>query len=97
MISPFVVFSQQKTSIQPLPIQESLSSLNNIKPEVNAEYEKALKEYEALIKKYPDKKELYYNLGNLNYLSGDMEYALKNYQARGMNVFKREILHRNII
>ena len=80
MIAPFTVFSQKKIAIQPLPAQKSSSSLNNNKPEVNAEYEKALKEYEVLIKKYPDKKELYYNLGNLNYLSGDAESALKNYR-----------------
>ena len=79
MIAPFTVFSQKKIAIEPLPAQKSLSSLNNNKSEINAEYEKALKEYEALIKKYPDKKELYYNLGNLNYLSGDAESALKNY------------------
>ena len=80
MIAPFTVFSQKKTAIQPFPAQKSLSSLNNNKPGINKEYEKALKEYEALLKKYPDKKELYYNLGNLNYLSGDTESALKNYQ-----------------
>ena len=79
IVAPFIVFSQKQTSNQPLPAQKSLSSLNNNKPEVNAEYEKALKEYEALLKKYPDKKELYYNLGNLNFINGDTESALKNY------------------
>ena len=33
----------------------------------------------------------------LHTCSLDNQHALKNYQARGMNVFKREILHRNII
>ena len=33
----------------------------------------------------------------LHTCSLDHEFALKNYQARGMNVFKREILHRNLI
>ena len=56
MIAPFTVFSQKKIAIQPLPAQKSLSSLNNIKSEVNAEYEKALKEYEVLIKNIRTKK-----------------------------------------
>jgi len=51
MIAPFTVFSQKKIAIQPLPAQKSLSSLNNNKPEVNAEYEKALKEYDLTNKK----------------------------------------------
>ena len=33
----------------------------------------------------------------LHTCSLDNQHALKNYQARGMNVFKREILHRNLI
>ena len=93
MIAPFTVFSQKKIAIQPLPAQESSSSLNNNKPEVNAEYEKALKEYEALIKKYPDKKELYYNLGNLNYLNRDAESALKNYRNSLIDSDSQEKAH----
>ena len=56
LISPVIIFSQKQTSIQPLPAQKSLPLLNNNKPEINTEYEKALKEYELLLKKYPDKK-----------------------------------------
>ena len=75
-----VIYPQQHSSDKSLPSQLQLPSLDKSQPDINPEYEKALKEYEELIKKYPDKKELYYNLGNLNYLSGDIEAALQNYK-----------------
>ena len=80
IISLMVIYPQQHSSDKSLPSQLPLPSLDKSQPNINSEFEKALKEYEALIKKYPDKKKLYYNLGNLNYLSGDTEAALQNYR-----------------
>ena len=44
MLAPFIAVSQKQTSIKPLSKQQSLVSLNNNKPEINAEYKKAIKE-----------------------------------------------------
>ncbi|SVE37712.1 uncharacterized protein METZ01_LOCUS490566, partial [marine metagenome] len=79
------LYTQKKTSIQPLPPKQSLSELYQVQPKVNSEYESVLNEYENLIRKYPDKKELFYNLGNLNYIGGDSESALQNYRNALLN------------
>ena len=80
VLSIAMLYTQKQTSIQPLPLKQSLAELNQAQPEISPEYKSALKEYEKLIRKYPDKKELFYNLGNLNYRGGDLESALHHYR-----------------